>query len=188
MRSLLSFLGLGGDDAGREGKADTATVRKIVARLESLPEDRARHVASFAYILGRVAQADLDIRDEEIAVMEELVMERGGLPREQAVLVVEIAKSQNRLFGGTENYLVTREFAQRADDAQRQELMHCLFAVSAADGSITADEEQQLQQIADELGMAPSIYFAVRARYNDQRSVIQRLDQRAASEDAPPSG
>lgn len=182
MRSLLSFLGLGGDSAKREGEADTATVRKIVARLESLPEDRARHIASFAYILGRVAQADFDISAEEVAVMESLVIKHGGLPREQAVLVVEIAKSQNRLFGGTENFLVTREFAQMADEAEREELMHCLFAVSAADGSISSDEELQLQQIADELGMAPSAFRALRAQYNDQRSVLQRLDKRAEAD------
>jgi uncharacterized tellurite resistance protein B-like protein len=175
---LLSFLGLGGEGAKCEHEADTATVRKIVARLESLPEDQARYIASFAYILGRVAHADLDISAEEVVAMESLVMEHGSLPQEQAVLVVEIAKSQNRLFGGTENFLVTREFFRMADEAKRDELMHCLFAVSAADGSISADEEQQLRQISEELGMPPSAYLAIRGQYNDHRSVIQRLDKR----------
>lgn len=178
MRSLLGFLGL--NDSAREDDdaLETATVKKIVNRLEALPRDRARYVASFAYILGRVAHADLEICDQESDAMETLVARHGGLPTQQAVLVVEIAKSQNRLFGGTENYLVTREFAAISDDAGRRELLDCLFAVSAADGSITNDEEEQIRQIAEELGMSPKIFQDVRADYTEHRSVIQRLRAR----------
>jgi hypothetical protein len=37
-------------------------------------------------------------------------MEHSGLPEGQAIIVVQLAKTQNRLFGETENYLVAREF------------------------------------------------------------------------------
>jgi hypothetical protein len=49
---------------------ETATVRRIVARLEEMPVEQARLVASAAYTLARAAQADLDISAEETAVME----------------------------------------------------------------------------------------------------------------------
>ncbi|NIM63068.1 MAG: hypothetical protein GTO30_15925, partial [Acidobacteria bacterium] len=61
-------------------------------------------------MLSRVAHADLDISDDETRAMEELVIETGGLPEEQAIIVVQMAKTQNLLFGGTENYLVAKEF------------------------------------------------------------------------------
>ena len=95
-------------------------------------------------MLGRVANADLDISDVETARMVDLVQRVGKLPEEQAVLVVAIAKSQNRLFGGTENFLVTREFRAVATDGERRELLDCLFAVAAADDAISAEEESQI--------------------------------------------
>ena len=93
----------------------------------------------------------------------------------QAVLVVEIAKSQNRLFGGTENFLVTREFAEISTPDQRQELLDCLFAVSAADDSISIVEEEQVRQIATELGFSHAEYIAARSAYSDKRDVLKDL-------------
>ena len=53
-------------------------------------------------------------RRNETRAIERIVMDRSQLPEAQAVLVVQIAKSQNLLFGGTEDYVVTREFARTA--------------------------------------------------------------------------
>ena len=46
-----------------------------------------------------------------------------------------------QLAGGTENFLVTREFKEIATREQCRELLDCLFAVSAADDSISGVEE-----------------------------------------------
>jgi uncharacterized tellurite resistance protein B-like protein len=148
-------------------------VRRIVGELDKLEPDRARYLAAFAYVLSRVAAADLDISEVETARMIELVQRLGHLPEAQAVVVVEIARSQNRLFGGTENFLVTREFRTIATDAQRAELLECLFAVAAADDAISADEEAQIWQIASELGFEHADYLRVRLTYSDQRTVLR---------------
>ena len=123
---------------------DTQTVRRIVGELDKLEPDRARYLASFAYVMSRVARADLNVSQVETDKMVEILQRVGGLPEEQALLVVEIAKSQSRIFGGTEDFLVTREFRELATDAQRREALDCLFAVSAADDVITAEEEGQI--------------------------------------------
>ena len=47
------------------------------------------------------------------------VSQAGHLPEAQAVLVVEMAQSQVRLFGGTENYVVTRQFKTLSSPQQR---------------------------------------------------------------------
>jgi hypothetical protein len=78
---------------------ETATVRRIVARLEALPPDEARYLAGFTYVMSRAAQADLHISDEETQVMERAVIELGGLDEAQAVLVVQMAKLQARVLG-----------------------------------------------------------------------------------------
>jgi uncharacterized tellurite resistance protein B-like protein len=158
--------------------AETESVRRIAARLEALDPARARYVAAFAYILGRVANADLTISAEESSAMEALVREHGGLPEDQALLVVEIAKSQNRLFGGTENFLVTREFGEVAGLAEKLELLDCLFAVSAADGAISVAEEEQVRRVASELGLSHAQYIEIRTRYSAQRDVMREFRDR----------
>ncbi len=149
---------------------------RIVRELDKLDVRRARHLAAFAYVLSRVANADLDISDVETARMVELVRRVGQLPEAQATLVVEIAKSQNRLFGGTEDYLVTREFSAIASDAERRELIECLFAVSAADDHVSAEEEAQIWQIASALGFSRAEYVEVRLPHTGKRTVFRRDD------------
>lgn len=178
MRSLLEFLGLKSQAEETALGGETATVRKIVRELEELGAERARFIACFAYLLSRVAHADLDISPQETHSMENIVRQFGDLPESQAVLVVEIAKNQARLFGGTENFKVARELKGLATRKQCEELLHCLFAVSAADGSISGAEEQQVRLIAEELGLSHGDYIEIRTSYNEQRSVVQRLRER----------
>ena len=147
--SILKFLGLNAEPPART--TETETVRKIVQKLDQLPQDQARYVAAFAYLLSRAADADLTVTAEETAVMERIVMEQGGLSEELAVLVVQIAKTQTHLFGGTENYLVTREFERIASREQKLALLDCLFAVTASDENITVAEDNVVKQIASEL-------------------------------------
>ena len=172
--SLLRFLGLErGGEARAEG--DTQTVRRIVRELEALEPMRARYVAAFAFLLGRVAYADQQISDVETRAMEKIVTAYGGLPEAQTVLVVQIAKAQATLFGGTENFLVTREFGKLSTPAEREELLHCLFAVSAAYDSVSSVEEEQIREIASELGLSHAEYLAVRSAYSEKRAVLRNL-------------
>jgi uncharacterized tellurite resistance protein B-like protein len=171
--SILDWLLRNRSTASSE-QGDTETVRRIVSELDKLDPQRARYLATFAYVLSRVAGADLHISDEETSAMVDLVRRTGQLPEAQAIVVVEIAKSQNRLFGGTENFLVTREFREIASDEQRQQLLACLFAVSAADEAITNEEEAQIRQIASELGIAQPEYLEMRLRYSNKRTVLRR--------------
>ncbi|HVR97212.1 MAG TPA: TerB family tellurite resistance protein [Thermoanaerobaculia bacterium] len=172
--SILDLLGLK-RGARRPEAGDTETVRKIVRELDALQPERARYLAAFAYLLSRAANADLEISDEETRKMERLLQDTGHLPEEQAVLAVQIAKSQSRLFGGTENFLVAREFKEIATREQCEELLHCLFAVSAADDSISSAEEAQIRQVASELGFSLAEYTAIRAGYNDKRDVLKQM-------------
>jgi uncharacterized tellurite resistance protein B-like protein len=134
--SILKLLGLSGT-RGKADQGDTDTVRRIVAELDRLDPDRARYIAAFAYILGRVAVADRETSDAETEAMERIVADRGALPEAQAVMVVQMAKSQNQLFGGTEDFLVAREFGRVASYDQKLALLECLFIVSATDHRIT---------------------------------------------------
>ena len=174
MSSIRKFLGL---DRPRQAlpSSDTDTVRRIVRELEALPQEHARYIAAFAFILNRVARADLEISDVETARMESIVRDYGNLSEAQAVLVVEIARTQANVLGATEDYLVTREFKKLAPQEQRQQLLHCLFEVSAANDSISVVEEELIRQIASELEFGHADYIAARSVFSAKRAVLKGL-------------
>lgn len=152
---------------------ETDSVRRIARELEKLPPEHARFLAAFAYVLGRVAHADLEISEVESRSMEQIVERLGGIPPEQATLVVEIAKSQNRLFGGTEGYLVTRELKGISRREERERVLDCLFEVAAADDSISASEENLIRQVSSELGLTLAEYTTIRAEWSGKRAVLR---------------
>lgn len=168
--SLLKFLGLGPDDGA---PADIEGVRTIVDALGVLEPRRARYLAAFAYILSRVAHVDQHVSDRETAAIERIVAEEGHLPPQQATLVVEIAKAQSVLFGGVEDFLVTREFAKEATHDEKLELLRCLFAVSAADETIATSEDNEIRRISRELRIEHGDYIAARLAHRTHLGVLK---------------
>lgn len=167
----------GGDDAAPlpDSAAETATARRIVARLDALPPAEARFLACFAYVMSRAANADLDISDDETALMERFAVEHGGLDSAQAVLVVQMATLQARTHGGTEDFVVTREFRSISTVDQRIALIRCCFAIGAVDGTISAPEAATINEIARELDVEPADVNAVRSEFHELLSSVQAL-------------
>jgi uncharacterized tellurite resistance protein B-like protein len=158
-----------------DAAGDTATVRRIVAKLEAMPPEQARLIASAAYTLARAANADLDISDEETAAIERELQDHQALDEATAVLVTEMAKLQAKTVGGTEDYVVTREFKALADDAQRVAVVRACYAVMAANGTISAEETGTVNQIADELDIDEGVLRSIRAEYHDKFSSVQQV-------------
>ena len=166
-----------GDDAAPlpNSVAETATARRIVARLEALPPAEARFLACFAYVMSRAANADFHISAEETGLMEQFAVQYGGLDSAQAVLVVEMAKLQALVHGGTEDFVVTREFRSISTPAQRLALLRCCFAIGAVDGTISAPEAGTINAIARELDLEAADINTVRSEFHEQLSAVQAL-------------
>lgn len=164
-------------DTGSAGahRDETETVRKIVQQLDNLEPERARYIAAFAYILNRVARADMNVSDVEVREMERQVIRLSGLPDEQAMLVVQIAKTQATLFGGTENFLVTQEFNRMASAEQKLALLDCLFAIAAADQVISSVEDREIRLINDELLLTHDQFISARSRFREYLGVLKDL-------------
>ena len=107
--------------------------------------------------------------------MEKVIEDVGRLPEDQAVVVVHAAKTRNLVFGGTDNFLVTREFNGVASREDKFRLLDCLFAVSAADHKITSVEDNEIRQISKELLLEHRDYISVRMRYRDKLAVLQDM-------------
>lgn len=170
--SLLRFLGVGG--ARRDADSgETDTVRRIAGQLERLDAAEAKYLAAFAYVLARIAHADLDVDASETSAMEKGVRALAELSEAETALVVQIAVSQARLLGGTENYVVTREFRKISTKEQRVRLLECLYAVAAADGTISAPESAEIAAIGEELGFTRAEINSLRARYREHLTQLQ---------------
>ena len=144
---------------------ESAPLRETLDALDHLEPARARFLAAFAYLLGRVAHADQHVSPEETRAMEALVREEGRLSEEQAMVVTQLAKTSNVLFGGTANFLVAREFSALSTYDQKLALMRCLFALSATDASISTVEESEIHRIANELRIDRPDLVALRVSY-----------------------
>jgi uncharacterized tellurite resistance protein B-like protein len=160
LSSLRTWLGLGHDD-----DPEQAPLRDVIDALDRIEPDRARHIARFAYLLGRVAYADRHVSPEETRAMEGLVATEGGLAPEQAILAVSLAKSSNALFGGTADFQVTQEFAETASYDEKLALARCLFAVAAIDQSISLEEEAEIHRILNHLKIQPPDLTRLRVEY-----------------------
>lgn len=165
MRSLLrSWLKVPENERNDGQRA----LRELLDALDRQEPARAKYLAQFAYLLGRIAHADQHVSQEETQVMEQLLEREGRLPPEQAMLVVGLAKTSNLLFGGTDNFLVAREFAEAATQEQKLSLLRCLFAVSAIEGDISIAEEREVQRIARELRVEHADLVKLRLEYRHQ--------------------
>jgi len=173
--SIRSFLGMADAAPARNRSSETETVRKVVDALDHLEPDHARFIAAFGYLLSRVANADMKISTEETRAMERIVMEHGGLPEEQALIVIQMAKERAQLFGGTENFLVAREFERIATREQKLALLDCLFAVSAAEGDISVVEDNEIRHITSELHLDHPDFIRIRSRWTSHLSVLKNL-------------
>ena len=172
--SLLRFLGIRASGAESSTAGETETVRRIAGQLERLDPAEAKYLAAFAYVLARVANADLEISGVETGEMERGVRALANLSEAEATLVVEIAKSQTRLLGGTENYVVTREYKDISTKEQRGGLLQCLYAVAAADGTISGEESAEIAAIGEELGFTRAETNSLRGAYRDKLAEFQR--------------
>jgi uncharacterized tellurite resistance protein B-like protein len=156
--SIWSWLGL---ERPQEPE-DPGPLPEIEQVLGGLEPERAHYVACFAYILTRAARADHQVNDGEAREMERLVALRADIPIDLAKLIVQVARALANRSGGTNDFLVTREFDAVATHEQKLALIDCLFAVSSSDESILTAEDNEIRRIANELKIEHAEYIAVR--------------------------
>ena len=175
LKKIMDALGLSSTDAVNEDEQVSAAVRAVAERLDGLDSDRARLVAALAMVLARAARADLETSNREMALIASILQQYAGLDAEQADLATEMVSHRNQLFGVTEDYMATREFKKLATGRELDCILKCLFAVCAADDSISLVEEEEVRQVASELGFSHEQFIAARSAFREQREVMRGL-------------
>jgi uncharacterized tellurite resistance protein B-like protein len=141
------------------------SLEEIEGALHGLDRARRRYVACFAYILTRSARADHQTTAEEAGKMERLLAERAGVSPSHAANAVRLAAIQAKRSGGTDDFVVTREFDAVASHAQKLALVDALFEVASVDASIVTIEDNEIRRIANELRIEHPEYIALRAKH-----------------------
>lgn len=169
---ILDWLGLGGARADQAGTRSEA-VRRIADALAHMDPVRARHLATFAYLLGRIANADHVVTADERSTMRAIVAAEGGLDADQADLVVTLAGDESMRRRGTDDFEVAQEFAELASGEQKLALLRCLFAVSASDEAVVTSEDNEVRRIAVQLKIPHDAFVAARDAVRDKLAVLR---------------
>jgi hypothetical protein len=86
-----------------------------------------------------------------------------------------MARNMTELYGATDDYMVTRQFAKDSTREQREDLLRTAFAVGAADDTITAAESAELNQIGKELGFRAAEIDNLRDEFRDKLAAVQSM-------------
>ena len=168
--SLWQWLGI----ANPKDVDSVNRLEEIEQALASLGPERARYLACFAYILTRPARADHQITDAEATLMRRIIVERAAISDVEAETIVTVARDAALRSGGTEDYLVTREFERIASRDEKLQLLDALFEISAADASILTVEDNEVRRVASELKLEHADYIAVRRKHLEHMEVFRR--------------
>ena len=171
--SLLRFLGLGGSTAGRD--SEPASLVELGKSLDSLDPGEARLAAAFAYLLARVAGADLRTDDSEQAAITDRLTSFGDLAPETAAVLARAAIQVTDLHGGTDDHLVARAFRDMTEEEERLRLLRCLYAVAAADDTITTVEDNEIFEIASAIGIGRTSVIAIRSEWKQYLGTLKAL-------------
>ena len=122
-----------------------------------------------------VPGASMNLSNRLLLEVHRVYASHESIDEATAVLVTEMAKLQAKTVGGTEDFVVTREFKALADQDQRIVVLRACFAVMAANGTISAEETATINQIALELDIDDATLNAIRADYHEQLSSVQQI-------------
>jgi uncharacterized tellurite resistance protein B-like protein len=170
----MAFWKLFGPDKAESAGADVDSLAAVEKVFSDLNRTRARYAAGFTYILTRSARADHQITDLETREMARIVAEQCGATPEQAVAAVTLAASHAKRSGGTDDFVITREFDTLATHEQKVALVDALFTISAVDASIVTIEDNEIRRIANELKIEHSEYIAVRSKHLANLAVLRK--------------
>ena len=126
-----------------------------------IADEELRKLSMAGGLMARVAQVDHVVLDEEKDKITYTLQTNWGLSREGAAFVTEVAMAEGAAHF---DYLrMSREFIGITHAAERISFLEVLFAVANADGRISHEENQEINEIADYL-------LLTRHRVNEARS------------------
>jgi uncharacterized tellurite resistance protein B-like protein len=141
--------------------------------LADYPEVDTKYVTGFAGLLGKVAYADMEISEEEIAKIRSVLGKTLGLKESQVASIVEILRKHSIQLFSIEDYRYVRMINQACDKEQKMALIEAMFEVAAADESVSSEEDSAIYIVSKGIGLSHKEFVTVRARFKHTLEVLK---------------
>ncbi|MCP4309997.1 MAG: DnaJ domain-containing protein [Bacteroidetes bacterium] len=151
-------------DAGKEsGTAQSRSVRGKTLRGD--------YAASLLVLVAAVMKADGRVMKSELDYVRRYFETRFGedTASEAVVMLRDILKQEIPLRD------VTRQLSERLEYAYRLEMLHFLFGIASADGSVSDSEDQVIRKIAGFMSISDSDLESIRAMFVSQTDSTYKI-------------
>lgn len=126
--------------------------------------DEARTLSLAGALMAHIIHIDECVRPEERDTLERILRDVWGISEPAAALVAEVALSE--VTRGMDIFQLTSSFAERVPVEQRRRLIDALFAVAAADGTLSGSESSEISRINQGIRLTHDEFVAARKRLN----------------------
>lgn len=116
------------------------------------PFESADYQLAAAALLVHIASIDGDFDNDERSRIRELVMDRFGLPPEEAQALIAAAWESER--DAVDLYRFTSVLKRRLDEDGRRQVVGMLWDMAHADGAVHEFEENVVWRVAELLGVS----------------------------------
>ncbi len=169
MQRLLALFGSSSEAAASRNPF----AKKLAEHLTELAPERLEYVAGFAGQLTRVAYADNDVSEVERTAITRVLRERSILQSREADAVIDLLVAQLEALRGTEEFQLNRAINNHASAEEKEALVDCLYAVGAADDTVSNIEDQEIRTISHALNIPNERLMDIRSRYRDHLEVLK---------------
>jgi DnaJ like chaperone protein len=132
---------------------------------------RGDYAASLLVLIAAVMKADGRVMKSELNYVRSYFVTRFGedTASEAVVMLRDILKQEIPLRD------VTRQLSQQLDYSYRLEMLHFLFGIASADGSVSEAENDVIQQISGYMGISGSDFESIRAMFVSQTDASYKI-------------
>jgi DnaJ like chaperone protein len=132
---------------------------------------RGDYAASLLVLIAAVMKADGRVMKSELDYVKRYFISRFGedTASEAVVMLRDILKQDIPLRD------VTQQLSQRLDYSYRLEMLHFLFGIAAADGSVSDEETRVIQQISGYMGISDSDLSSIHAMFVSQTDAAYKI-------------
>lgn len=132
---------------------------------------RGDYAASLLVLIAAVMKADGRVMKSELDYVKRYFVSRFGedTASEAVVMLRDILKQEIPLRD------VTQQLSQRLDYSYRLEMLHFLFGIASADGSVSDAENSVIQKISGFMSISDSDFQSIRAMFVSQTDASYRI-------------
>ncbi|MCB0203391.1 MAG: TerB family tellurite resistance protein [Anaerolineae bacterium] len=127
-----------------------------------LPDAQLRKLSLAGGMMAKVARANPQVTDEELAVMTGALRNHWQLSQDEALFVVDVSLSQ--LSSELDDFRLASEFARVTGYEERGQFIDLLFVIANADGGITEQEIEEISTLSNVLSLSGQRFYEAKRK------------------------